>query len=70
MILLTQRVDKVVSKAKCILTKDEKGSTMGPRSALKRLTVTAVTCSLAMPSARFFLWRLYNFQAMHMPNSF
>lgn len=62
LLLPTERLAKVISMAKCILTAGTKTNRWVSGSALRRFTGTAVFCSLALPPARFFLRRLYDCQ--------
>eukprot|EP00170_Pyropia_yezoensis_P007499 contig_30752_g7522 len=62
LMLPLERVDKVVSMAKCLLTTASAANRWVSRKELTRLTGTAVSCSLALPPARFFLRRLYDCQ--------
>lgn len=57
-----ERLDKIVRLAKALLTASGANARVVSAKALCRFTGTAVSCSLAMPSARFYLRRLYNCQ--------
>lgn len=62
LLLPKARLDKLVNLAKALLTSAGANARIVSAKALCRFTGTAVSCSLAVPSARFYLRRLYNCQ--------
>lgn len=62
LLLPKTRLDKLVTLAKTLLTSAGANARTVSAKALCRFTGTAVSCSLAIPSARFYLRRLYNCQ--------
>lgn len=60
--LPAERLGKFVDSAKRLLSAACRDGRRVPNRALQRFTGTAVSCSLAIPSARFFLRRLYDAQ--------
>lgn len=54
------QLDKPVNLEKALLTSASAHALNVCARSLCRLSGTAVSCSLAVPSARFYLWRLYN----------
>lgn len=61
-LLLKERLDKLVSLAKILLTAAGANARVVSAKALSSFSGTAVSCSLAVSSARFYLRRLYNCQ--------
>jgi len=62
LLLPKERLDKVVNGAKALLWDAAAGNRRVSETALCRFTSTAVSCGLAVLSARFYLRRLYNAQ--------
>eukprot|EP00170_Pyropia_yezoensis_P003836 contig_16033_g3847 len=62
LLLPAERLTKLVSSAKSLLSAACRDARRVRHRVLQRLTGTAVSCSLAIPSARFFLRSLYNAQ--------
>ena len=62
LLLPRDRLAKVVSMAKALLSSANANCRGVSAKLLMRFTGTAVSCALAVPSARFFLRRLYNAQ--------
>lgn len=62
LVLPKERLDKVIRGAKALLSAATSTSRRVSAKALTRFTGTAVSCSLAIPSARFYLRRLYDAQ--------
>lgn len=62
LLLPEDRLSKMVDKAKCLLSAANRDARRVRAAALRRFTGTAVSCSLAVPSARFYLRRLYDAQ--------
>jgi len=62
LLLPKERLDKVVNGAKALLSAATAGNRRVSATALCRFTGTAVSCGLAVPSARFDLRRLHNAQ--------
>lgn len=65
LLLPKSRLDKIINCAKALLSSANAGNRRVSARALSRFTGTAVSCALAVPSARFYLRRLYN--AQHKP---
>eukprot|EP00170_Pyropia_yezoensis_P008373 contig_34991_g8401 len=57
LLLPRERLDKVIGQAKMLLSAASARSRKVPARALSRFTGTAVSCALAMPSARYYLHR-------------
>jgi len=62
LLLPAERMGKLVTGAKLLLSAACRDGRRVPHRVLQRFTGTAVSCSLAIPSARFFLRRLYDAQ--------
>lgn len=62
LLLPKSRLDRIVACAKALLSATTSANRRVSAKALTRFTGTAVSCSLAVPSARFYLRRLYNAQ--------
>lgn len=62
LLLLAERLAKLVTSAKILLAAACRDGRRIPHRVLQWLMGTAVSCLLAIPSARFFLWRLYDAQ--------
>jgi len=62
LLLPKELLDKVVNGAKALLSAAKVGNRRVSAKALCRFTGTAVSCGLAVPSARFYLRRLNNAQ--------
>lgn len=65
LLLPKSRLDKIINCAKALLSAANAGNRRVSARALSRFTGTAVSCALAVPSARFYLRRLYNAQHKH-----
>jgi len=63
------RLSKLVSGAEALLSVSRRRSRRVSSKTLQRFSGMAVSCQLAIPSARFFLRRLYDCQSLKRPMS-